>query len=77
MFSFVQGKDGPLFNLKHSIGALGKCLVSLHYSVLHQLNFDLSSQHFLAEVRVIPEPCPPFPVQLECDFPQEASRFCA
>lgn len=50
VFSFAQGKDGPLFNLNHSAGALGKCLLSLHYSVLWQLNFDLASQHFLAEV---------------------------
>lgn len=44
------------------LGLLGTHPLSLHCSVLRQLNFHLDSQDFLAEVRVLPKPCLSFTV---------------
>lgn len=46
------------------LGLIGTRPLSLHCSVLRQLNFHLDSQDFLAEVRVIPTPCLSFTVWL-------------
>lgn len=69
-----QARRVPLLKLKYSVGANREMSTFFAlFFVLGQLSFDPASQDFLAQVRVILEPCLPLTVQLECCFLHEAS----